>query len=166
MTVARYYQPFLDNSLIGKIFAITLTSGAVLIGAPSVGSILNPFDPNAEFSLKIAGQTQRIRFNDVRDAHPMVACRVRTVGPHTNSGSDFDLHVPEASCDEAIGSDGSVSLLGVALPPTKYAAGQVPSPYKFVTIKGSDFKVTQVTEGANGSLRIEVERSDEADSRP
>lgn len=67
----QFYDTFLQNSLRGRTFLITLDDGTELEGVPTAGSIANPADPNAAFAFHdAAGGVQHLPFRKLHGARP------------------------------------------------------------------------------------------------
>ena len=66
----RYYDLFLQNSVAGKRYQITLRSGETAIGIPSTGSFVDPHNlESTEFFLRSeGGAVYRIPFSDLKEA--------------------------------------------------------------------------------------------------
>ena len=66
----KYYDVFLQNSLRGRRYAITLKSGEKAVGVPSAGSFVDPHNlENTEFFLRAdGGAVYRIPFRDLQEA--------------------------------------------------------------------------------------------------
>jgi hypothetical protein len=66
----RYYHVFLQNSLVGRKYTITLSSGEKTIGVPTTGSLVDPRNlENTEFILRSdGGKIYRIPFRDLKEA--------------------------------------------------------------------------------------------------
>ena len=64
----RYYDVFLQNFFKRAKYIITLRTGESLTGIPTVGSFINPMDPNASFQFDCDdGNSYRIPFSELTD---------------------------------------------------------------------------------------------------
>ncbi|MFP2907448.1 hypothetical protein ACLESD_20840 [Pyxidicoccus sp. 3LFB2] len=72
MSFNRFYDLFLQNTLKGQRFRIQLSSGSVMEGVPTAGSIASPLDPNVAFSFHASdGQSYLIPFRDLVNANTL-----------------------------------------------------------------------------------------------
>ncbi len=157
----RFYDVFLNNQFRGDIYAVSFVDGQVSVGAPAASSLASPTD-EAEFSMTLNGQlVARRTFGSIHEAHRLVPCLVRTIGPHSVGGGDFTLHILEPLLERALLGDGVIELDGIVLPPTNYRPDLPAGTYKHVTINGADFSlVHDPVPSGNGALRIAIERID------
>ena len=51
------YHEFLQNSLNGYSYSVTLSNGRTLVGIPIAGSFVNPFSPSASFTMHLEDGT-------------------------------------------------------------------------------------------------------------
>jgi hypothetical protein len=71
LAFGQFYDRFLQNSFRQKRYRITLTSGDVVDGVPTVGSIADPRDPEVAFSLTTAEDYYRIPFRVLLNAEEL-----------------------------------------------------------------------------------------------
>lgn len=155
----RYYDLFLQNSLRGKRFAITLTTGEEVEGIPTAGSIIDPTDPRSSFTLRADdGNLYRIPFSRLANVAPAgtVVGIVRTVDVDTLAAGDLFVQLTSADAERLLISDDWAEVDVTLEPGSQYYPAH--DYYKYLTVHGTDFNILKIDLLSGSDLRLTVER--------
>ena len=158
----RYYDQFLQNSLRGRRYQITLTSGELATGVPTSGSLVDPRDPNVSFSFRVdSGNAFRIPFAALREAAPIdnVSGIIRTVGPHIVAANDVMIEVPRVTANGLLVAEYAVFTVAITSGNYLPTHGHI---YKFVTVQGSEFTIASIEQRQSDILQLTVGPAPEA----
>lgn len=158
-----YYDRFLQNSMARKLYIITLLDDDEFeIGIPTAGSIADPRDPEVRFYFRADnGKAYRIPFREISDAQELIECRVHTLAPNTEGGSDFSIYLKMAEVEKLLGCeepDTPHSVLGYLLIRTRYDQYAPIGTYKYLTVHAMNFSIDSIEKQSAGSLLLKISK--------
>lgn len=157
----RYYDVFLQNSLRGRRYRITLGSGESLEGVPMSSSIADPRDPKVSFLFKADNErTYQIPFSFLQTADPagMLVAVIRTVDVDTLAGGDLLVHIAADEAEKLQLAD-DLTTTSIVLSSRDDFQDQLPGFYKYLTVQGRHFQIKKIerVRGSQMDLRLVVD---------